>query len=284
MSFSTQQPSLSARAAQSNPPARPDFEHNLVEFQLEFFEFVAEIDPNFDLDLLRNNPNPPVEVPPAEGPGELLHPGTKEELNIPLRLRGPRVVNGDIFGDKVLLESEVRVRGCVYGRSEVQIGPSCVIEGSVVSGGALEIGKGSRVEGAAIGSEVRLIGPVYIEGPVYSRGGLSSQGRVDAQTLYASTKMSLLGDPTMDAIRLEAGLIIAKSGDIEVDVPIWLADVEVRLDRQKFFQGRDDQGDFRLVRAATASPAQLQGLSIILTTLTDAELENLVAELAKLEK
>jgi len=156
-------------------------------------------------------------------------------LSLPLHLTGPKVVNGDIFGDKVLLESEVRVRGSVYGRSEVQIGHSCVVEGSVVSGGALEINEGSRIEGAAIGAEIRLVGPLHVEGPIHSRGGITSQGRIEAQTIYANHKISLLGDPGIDAVRLESGLIMAKDGEIESDIPVWLADVEVRTDRQKFF-------------------------------------------------
>src|SRR5438552_1094141 len=85
---------------------RPEFEHNLAEFQVEFFEFVAETDPNFDLDLLRHNPNPPVEVTPSEQVAELLYPATKEELNLPLRLSGPKVINCDIFAEEVILEKE----------------------------------------------------------------------------------------------------------------------------------------------------------------------------------
>jgi cytoskeletal protein CcmA (bactofilin family) len=283
MSFSAQQPTPPARSRQPEPQSRPDFENNLAEFQLELLEFVAETDPNFDLDMLRNNPNPAVAVPVTEGPGELLHPRTKEDLSLPLHLSGPKVVNGDIFGDKVLLESEVRVRGSVYGRSEVQIGPSCVVEGSVVSGGALEISEGSRIEGAAVGSEIRLVGPVHIEGPVHSRGGLTCQGRLEAQTIYASSKISLLGDPGIDAVRLESGLIMTKDGDIESDIPVWLADVEVRTDRQKFYVNPDETGDFRLIRAYTATPVVGKGYSTILTTLTDAELEKLVADLAKIQ-
>ncbi len=264
-------------------PVRPDFEHNLVEFQLEFFEFVNEADPNFDLDLLRNNPNPPIEVPEFENTGDQMHPATKAELSMLFRLTGPKVVNGDIFGDKISLESEIRVRGSVYGRTEVKIGPSCVIEGGVISGGSLEIGKGSRIEGAVVGGEVRLEGPIHVEGPIYSRGTLASRGRLEAQTLYAATKMSLLGEKEMDAVRLETGLMMVKNGDIEVDVPVWLAQVEAKPDLQKFYLGRDEAGELKLQRAATTSPTAIQGLSTIFTTLTDAELEKMVAELAKLE-
>ncbi len=262
------------------PTSPPDFEDNLSQFQTEFFDFVAQTDPSFDLKLLYANPAPLVEMPPKNDLGEVWHPTTKEELNLPLRLTGPKVVSGDIVSDQVLLEGEVRVKGNVYGRSEVKIGPSCVVEGSVVSGGGVEIGTGSRIEGAVIGGEVRLSGPLYIEGPVYSRASLVSQGRLEAQILYASDSIRLGGDPTHDTVRIEAGLVMARAGELVVEVPLVLAEVEVRLDKQKFYVSRSDNGELVMERAYGKSTP---GQSTVVTSLTDADLEKLVADLAGME-
>ena len=269
---------FSARPTQPERLPRPDFEYNLAEFELEFFEFVAQTDPSFDLDLLRNNPNPPVAPAIQDNLSEAMHPATKEELGLPLHLSGPRVVNGDIFGDQVVLESEVRVKGCVFGRASVQIGASCVIEGSVVSNGPLQIKAGSRVEGAVIGQSVKLTGPIQVEGPVYSRETLNSQGRLEAQILYANDQINLTGNPTQDEVRIEAGLIMAQAGEIESSVPVWLAEVQVQPDQQKFYLKREANGEIHLVRAFTSSLDAVPGQACILTTLTDAELEKLVTE------
>lgn len=263
-------------------PDRPDFEHNLVEFQIDFFELVSETDPNFDLDLLRDNPNPPVEVPPVPDLSEVYYPATKEDLGLPLRLSGPRVVNSDIFGNEVQLEDEVRVKGSVYGRNGVRIGSSCVIEGSVVSGGPLEIETGSRVEGAVIGADIKLTGPVQVEGPIYSRGSLTCKGGLEAQILYATANIILHGDADKDEVRVEAGLIMAKAGNIEIDIPVSLAEVAVQTTQQKFYLGRDEQGELLLLKAVSGLPNQLT--STILTTLTDAELEKLLTELETFER
>ena len=270
---------FTSRTPQPERPFRPDFEYNLAEFELEFFEFVAQTDPSFDLDLLRNNPNPPVAPASPDRVSEAMHPATKEELGLPLHLSGPRVVNGDIFGDQVVLEGEVRVKGCVYGRASVQIGTSCVIEGSVVSNGPLLVKAGSRIEGAVIGQTVKLNGPVQVEGPVYSRQDLSTQGRLEAQILYANDGITLGGNPTSDEIRIEAGLIMSRTGEIESQVPVWLAEVEAQPAQQKFYLKRGVDGLLNLIRATTASLEAGSGQSTILTTLTDAELEKLVSEL-----
>ncbi|HEX2912333.1 MAG TPA: polymer-forming cytoskeletal protein [Chloroflexia bacterium] len=267
----------------SAQPPRPDFENNLAEFREEFFRYVADTDLTFDLDLLRKNPNPPVEIPAPEHPDDLMHPTTKEELDMPLRLTGPKVINGDILAEIVMLESEVRVKGSVYGRSEVTIGSSCVVEGSVVSGGELQIDKGSRIEGAAIGSEVQINGPVQIEGPVYSRGSLNTEGKVEAQLLFASDAIHLKGNPEEDEVRVEAGLIMAKTGELLAEVPVYLANVKVQPERQKFFLSRNDTSEFRLIRATAAAAEAAKGQASLLTTLTDTELEKLIAEIGNLE-
>lgn len=285
MSFTSKSstPQHRANSVQPNQPARPDFENNLTEFRLEFFEFVSDTDPNFDLDLLRDNPNPPVEVPAAEPANEVMHPTSKEELDLPLLLRGPKVINGDVFGDEVRFESEVRVKGSVYGRSSVRIGPSCVIEGSLVTTGPLKIEAGSRVEGAAIADEIEVVGSVKIEGPVFSRGSLACRGSLEAQLLYATNSITLAGEAGSDLVSVEAGLIMAKTGGIEVSVPVHLAGVEAKLDHQKFYLGWDASGETTLTRAATVSPDSVQGKATLLTTLTDSDLEKLIIELVNLE-
>ncbi len=269
---------FSSRIPQADRSLRPDFENNLAEFELEFFECVADTDPSFELELLHNNPTT---IPEAERPDrstDAMHPASKEELDLPLRLTGPKVINGDIFGNEVILESEIRVKGCVYGRNSVMIGASCVIEGSVVSGHSLQIKAGSRVEGAVIGEDVQLFGPIQVEGPVFSRQALTSQGRLEAQILYAAGPITLIGNPAQDQIRVEAGLIMSKTGEIESELPIWLAEVEARPDQQKFYLSRNPDGEIQLTRVAEAANQIGPGQSTIITSLTDAALEKLVVE------
>jgi cytoskeletal protein CcmA (bactofilin family) len=244
-------------------PTHLDFENNLAEFDAELFEFIAQTDPNFDLNLLQNNPNPPVAEPPTPPSSDAMYPATKEELGMPLRLTGPKVVESDIFGDEVILESEVRVKGSVYGRKEVHIGPSCVIEGAVVA------------------SDISLNGPVRVEGPVFSRGRVAVQGQLEAQALYASGAVSCTGNPKKDEVRIAAGLIVSRKGRIETDIPVYLANVKTDPEKQKFFLARTANQELDLKLTPPAGDAQP---AVVLTSLTDADLEKLVTELASFEE
>jgi cytoskeletal protein CcmA (bactofilin family) len=262
-------------------PTHLDFENNLAEFDAELFEFIAQTDPNFDLNLLQNNPNPPVAEPPTPPSSDAMYPATKEELGMPLRLTGPKVVESDIFGDEVILESEVRVKGSVYGRKEVHIGPSCVIEGAVISEGAVQIAKGCRIEGAVVASDISLNGPVRVEGPVFSRGRVAVQGQLEAQALYASGAVSCTGNPKKDEVRIAAGLIVSRKGRIETDIPVYLANVKTDPEKQKFFLARTANQELDLKLTPPAGDAQP---AVVLTSLTDADLEKLVTELASFEE
>lgn len=261
-------------------PSKPDFENHLADFETEFLEFIAQTDQSINLDLLRN-PNPPIAEPPTPPPPETMHPATKEELGLPLRLTGPKVINSDILGDEIILESDVRVKGTVYGRNEVHIGPSCVIEGNVISGGLLQIEKGCRIHEAVIGSEVEINGPAQIEGPVVSRGKIVTRGRVEAQLLFAAQTISLLPGEQPEQVRVASGLIMARGGKIEVQTPVWLANVQANPAIQYFYLNRQANGETQMHQIP---PAGVSNLTAILTTLTDSELEKLINDLAGFEQ
>jgi hypothetical protein len=275
-----------ARPVPASPLNRPDFEDNLAGFRNEFFEFVAETDPDLDLELLQNNPAPlapPAPTHPASE--EVWHPTRKDELAGPLRLSGPKVISGDVFGDYVQLVSEVRVRGNLYGRSEVQIGPGCVVEGHVISGGLLKIEAGSRIEGAVVGTDISLTGPIYVQGPVFSRQSLETWGQLEAQALYAGTNLTLKGGPS-DEVRVEAGLILAKAGDLDVSTRVTLAKQKVDPQQQMFYLAQGEGGNIILTPVTDLSqigPDEVGYRTTVLTTLTDAELEKLLAELETLK-
>lgn len=271
--------------AGSGPLTRPDFEDNLAGFRADFFAFVAETDPDFPLEMLHNNPAPPPPVaPPHPASEEVWHPIRKEELTGPLRLSGPKVIGGDILGDTVQLVGEVRVKGSLYGRNGVQIGPGCVIEGQVISGGPLKIEAGSRVEGAVVGQNISLVGPVFVQGPVVSRQALETWGQLEAQALYAGTNLNLRGTPT-DEVRVEAGLIMAKAGNLEVSTRVTLARQKADPDRQEFYLALGEGGNIILTPFAELSQLSAEEgyRTTVLTTLTDAELEKLLAELESLK-
>ncbi len=270
---------------QTGPLTRPDFEDNLASFRTEFFQFVAETDPDFNLELLQNNPTPPPPPAPSHPASEeTWHPTRKVEMTGPLRLSGPKVVTGDILGDQIQLVGDVRVKGSLYGRSGVQIGPGCVIEGHVVSGGPLKIEAGCRVEGAVVGNNVSLSGPLYVQGPVVSHQSLETWGQLEAQALYAGTSLSLRGT-SADEVRVEAGLILAKAGNLEISTRVTLARQKVDPDRQKFYLAQGEGGNIILtpcVELAQLSPEEGYRTTV-LTTLTDADLEKLLAELESLK-
>ncbi len=259
---------------------RSDFEGNLAAFQSEFIDFVQETDPTFDLNILRHTPfvaAPPPAAPPATAP---LYPTRKEELNQPMVLSGPRLVEGDIFADEVWLKNDLRVKGSIFGRKSVRIGPGCVIEGGVVSDGLLEVAAGSRIEGSLVGAEIQLSGPVQVVGFIYSRSGLISHGRLAAQGLYAGSVISLDGSPG-DEVALEAGLIMAKAGTIKTNIPVWLAGVRAQPETHSFVLTRSAAGSIILLPAKSLSEATQQ--TTIMTSLTDIELERLIGEVDRLE-
>ncbi|MBN9391940.1 MAG: hypothetical protein J0I20_28145 [Chloroflexi bacterium] len=270
--------------AQEGPLTRPDFENNLAGFRHDFFQFVTEADPDFNLELIQNNPAPPPPPAPTHpATEEVWHPTRKEEMSGPLRLSGPKVITGDILGDQVQLLGDVRVKGTLFGRNSAHIGPGCVIEGHVISGGPVKIDAGSRVEGAVVGLNVSLAGPVYIQGPVVSRQNLETIGSVEAQALYAGTNLALKGSLS-DEVRVEAALILAKAGNLDVTVPVKLAKQPVDVERQKFYLAVGEGGNVILTPVSELGQILPAGSShtTVLTTLTDADLENLLAELEKL--
>src|SRR5690349_19735767 len=192
--------------------AKPDFEGNLADLDAAFLLFVVESDPNFDITLLQNNSAPSLLTGPGlRKTGEIFFPEGKQDLTRIMKLSGPRTVEGDVFGDQVILENDVRVKGHVYGVKQVQIGPDCVIEGNLVSDGPVAIGKGCRIEGSLIGADVELDGALTVDGPIYSRSVLLCKGKLTAQSLTAGGNLVLIGEPG-DEVSIEASLILARRG------------------------------------------------------------------------
>lgn len=263
---------------------KPDFENNLTDFETAFFRFAADTDSNFDLNLLRHNPLAPISLINPIPSSELMHPTTKYELNLPIRLATPQTINSDIVGNKVILEGSIRVKGSVFGIEEVFVGPNCVIEGCVISGGKVRIEEGSSTESTVTGEIIELSGPVKVGGPVTSRSDITVTGSLEAELLLANGSIFLMGGPS-DEVKLAASYMMACKGDIETAVPVFLGTGKaVSADTQKFYFSQDS-GGFRLIRARQSGidvhrPEQ----STLLTALTDADLEKLLAELAVLEK
>jgi hypothetical protein len=118
---------------------------------------------------------------------------------------------------------------------------------------------------------------------VVSRQSLETIGQVEAQALYAGTNLSLKGGMAGE-VRVEAALILAKAGNLEVAVPVKLANQPVDPERQKFYLAVGDGGN--VVLTPVAELAQLRPeegyRTTVLTTLTDADLEKLLAELEKI--
>jgi len=264
------------RAKQKNN--RPDFENNLADFQVEFFQFVAESDSNFDLNLLRNNTSPSLLTAPAAPTPEVMYPVNKQELSGTVRVKGPRTVKSDIFGEQVVLEDKVRVKGNVYGVKRVEVGANCTIEGDLISDGALVVQSGCKVEGSLIGADIELEGSLIVEGPIYSRGILLCKGKLTGQSLTAGGNIVLVGGAE-ETVIIEASTIVAWQGEIQLGPPLTLGGRLIDPAQQKFYLMRS-QEQLRLSRIPFE---QLTEQGSLLTTLTDAELEKLVAELAVME-
>lgn len=264
--------------------AKPDFEHNLADFEANFFSFVSQTDPNFDLNLLRHNNLAPVVALNPNHKAELMYPTTKYELRLPIRLATPQTINSDIVGNQVILESNIRVKGNIFGMEEVFIGPNCVIEGCVIGGEKVRVEEGSVVNGTITAETIELSGPVEVGGPVVSRGDLTVTGSLKAEALLAGNSVFLMGAPG-DEVRLASSYIIACKGDIETAVPVFLGTgVAANLDTQKFYFSQNGSS-FRLIRAHQAGiELHRPEHNTILTVLTDADLEKLLAELTLLEQ
>jgi cytoskeletal protein CcmA (bactofilin family) len=271
------------QATPTNP--KPDFENNLAAFETAFFEFAAYTDPNFDVNSLRHNPLAPISILNTTQSPELMHPTTKYELRLPIRLATPQTVNSDIVGNKITLEGSVRVKGNVFGFEEVFIGPNCVIEGNVVSSQKVRIEEGSNITGAVTGQVIELSGSIVVGGPIVSRSDITVTGSLEAPSLHASGNIFLIG-ASGDEVKLSASYILAANGDIEAAVPVFLGTGKAAsFDTQKFYFSQSN-GSFRLVRARHTGidanrPAEQ---NTILTALTDSDLEKLLTELAVLEQ
>ncbi len=263
---------------QTTSTPKPDFENNLAEFEADFLRFVGETDPGFDMASLRHNPLAPITILNPSPPAELMHPTTKYELKLPIRLATPQTVRSDIVGDKVVLENGIKVLGSVYGISEVLIGPNCVIEGSVVGGHKVRIEEGSTIGGTVTGEVIELSGPIKIAGSVVSRTDLTVTGNLEAQALLAGESIFLMG-AAGDAVKLAASYVLAYKGDIEAAVPVYLGtDRPANADLQKFYFSQHN-GKTVLVRARLSKfdPEPGSTQSTILTALTDADLESLLS-------
>ncbi len=258
---------------------KPDFEGNLADFDAAFLLFVVESDPNFDITLLQNNPSPSLLTSPVNPAAEQMYPVTKDELTRKIKIKGPNTVNTNIFGDQVVLEDDVRVKGNVYGIKLVEIGANCVIEGDVVSDGAISLQKDCRIEGALIGADVEAEAGLSVDGPIYSRGALLCKGNLSAESLTATGNIVLVGDKSAEVV-IQGSLIMARHGEIQVGATLKLAGRTVNVEQQKFYITQS--GDqMRLSRVPFEQTAE-QG--VLLTTLTDSELERLIADLAVLEQ
>lgn len=263
---------------------KPDFENNLADFEANFFNFVLQTDSGFDLNLLRYNQPTPVVTLSRSQSAELMHPTTKYELRLPIRLATPQTISSDIMGNQVILESNIRVKGNVFGMEEVFIGPNCVIEGCVVAGEKVRAEEGSSISGSITAETIELSGPLEVGGPVVSRGDLTVTGSLKAESLLAGNSIFLMGGPN-DEVRLAASYILACKGDIETAVPVFLGTgAAANLDTQKFYFSQNG-GNFRLIRAHQAGiDVHRPEHNTLLTVLTDADLEKLLAELTLLEQ
>ncbi len=281
--------SFTPKVGGNNPPdadlSLPDFENNLVEFETAFKKLITDTDPTFNLSLLRYNPLPAIPEP-APLPAEVFYPTRKQDLNRAISVTGPKVIEGNVFGESVTLEGEVQVTGSVYGMKTVNLGPNCRVDGNVVSGGSLTVADGCRFGGSLTGEEVRLEGKITVKGPVVSRSNFTLQGTLEAQELVALRNIYLNGGGE-DYLKLEASSLFAQNGEINTNIPVRLgqsgrvADPEA----QRFYITRAVDGTFRLARAPSpyqegVRPAQ----GTIITNLTDADLEKLLAELTSPER
>lgn len=261
---------------------KPDFENNLADFEAAFLFYVVEVDPNFDVSLLSGNPAPAQLEGTVIPPAEVMHPISKQELTRLIQLKGPRTVNTDVFGDQIVLENDVRVKGNVYGVRSVRVGANCVIEGDVVSDGPITIEKNCRIEGSLVGADVELEGMLTVDGPIYSRSAFLCKGRLTAQSLTAEGNIVLIGDEQKDEVTLEASLIMSRQGELQIGIPVKLAGKRIDVDEQKFYVSPGAEA-----LQLSSVPFEIEtevSQGTLLTTLTDAELEKLVAELAVLEQ
>lgn len=278
---------FSVKSASSNANgALPDFENNLAEFESDFLKYVSDTDPKFDFNLLRY---PMTQMPPEPSPlttDESIFPKNKKDLNQLVKANKGMNVPGDVWGNQVVIEDDVTVQGSIYSVKDAVLGENCTVEGSIVAGGRLEVRTGSHIDGTVVASEINLNGKITVGGPVYSRGDLFLNGSLEAQEILAGGNIQLHGQAD-DEVKVEAATIFAQNGEIEVNIPIklGLSKRTANLLLQKFYLSRAGDGTFRLARATGAvsgNPRPAQGT--LVTNLSDAELEKLLADLALSER
>lgn len=278
-------PKTSGTFSSNSDSPQPDFENNLTEFEASFQRFVTETDPNFDFNLLRYNLNPfAADIIPSLT--DVYYPTSKQELNKTVTVDGLERIDGMVFGERVVIKENTRIKGNIYGIKGVLIGADCVIEGNVISGGNVQVDNGSRIEGLLLGEEVIINGKVNVIGPAISRGEFTVNGTLEAQELVAVHNITLSGSES-DYVKLEAHTMFAQSGEIDAKIPVKLGQTarEADINSQRFYLTRGTDGTFRLARAPSpyqegVRPAQ----GTLITNLSDAELEKLLAEMASLER
>jgi cytoskeletal protein CcmA (bactofilin family) len=283
MNYSSSRTSGSQKGNTSLP--QPDFENNLAEFESDFHKFVAETDPNFDFNLLRFTHSIPAPETPAPQ-SESTYPTAKQELGKTFSYEGPKKIESSLFGEIIELKSDIRVRGSVTAVKKIIIGPNCVVEGNVSSGGLIEFHDNSRIEGSVVGSELKIMGHVIVLGPTLSRGTFEVNGTLETQALVSAKNIKLNGSEN-DYVKVESQAIFAQSGEIETSIPVKLGHTArvAELSTQKFYLSRSADGTLRLARMPSLyqdgiRPAQ----GTLITNLTDSELEKLLAELAAQER
>jgi cytoskeletal protein CcmA (bactofilin family) len=264
----------------------PDFENNIVEFETDFLEFVNDTDPKFDANLLRYPLTQQLPETMALRLDDSIYPKTKKDLNQLFKVEKGKQVAGDIWGNQVVIEDNATIDGSLYSVKDMVLGENCSIGGSIVAGGRLEVRNGCQIGGALVAGEIVLHGNIRADGTIYSRGDLLSRGSLEAQELLAGGNIQLTGQDA-DEIIVEAATIFAQNGEIEVNVPIklGLSQRTVNLLLQKFYLSRSGDGTFRLARTPAASPGGTRtGQGALITNLSDAELEKLLADLATAER
>ncbi len=258
-----------------------DFENCLAGFRQEILDFLEEIDPGLESGSLKISRNiPTISIPEAhpERWDAGIYARNRADLDKGIFQQGPRVVEGDIFGEQVILGQDVRVKGNVFGFKGVEVGENCVIEGDLISDGKVIVQKNCRVEGSIIGGELELVGPLMVRALIYSRDNLNSTGGIKASSLNAGGHIIFREDEPGE-ISLDAPIILSRKGDIGVGQVVRLAGSLMDPARQKFFILWNG-GQFQLSPTPFEVSENEATQGALVTVLTDNELEKMVAELA----
>jgi predicted acyltransferase (DUF342 family) len=275
---------IAAKSAVDAP--LPDFENNVSEFESDFLDFVNDTDAKFDFNLLRY---PLTQQPPEPTPlrfDDSIYPKTKKELNQLFKVETGKNIAGDVWGNQVVIEDNASIDGSLYSVKDMVLGENCSIGGSIVAGGRLEIRSNCQIGGTVVAAEIVLHGNIRADGTIYSRGDLLSRGSLEAQELLAGGNIQLTGQDN-DEVTVEAATIFAQNGEIEINIPVklGLSRRTANIQLQKFYLSRAGDGTFRLARTVTtASGGARAGQGALITNLSDAELEKLLADLATVEQ